>query len=458
MKVCFLIPDGVGVRNYLYSDVLSKLAEGGIDIIIWHNLDPEILGISQNIHQKKFKEIFFPSFEENIINRIIREMSTLIKLKLDARSFSNPTILDNWDSGKDKIAKSVSNLEKFIPDFILNNKLRRALDKFVLKNTHHTSAFKKYREILKREKPDVIFCTHQRILFAGIAVEAAKSLGIKTVTSIFSWDNVPKARLPMRTDYYYVWSHYMKKELLEFYPEIEASSVHVTGTPQFDFYFKREFFESKEKFASKYGLDPNKKWICFSGDDKRTSPYDEEYLNDIALALKDDSGLQILFRQVPVEGTERYDAVLKMHSNVFHIAPLWKRGDSWNLYYPTFEDIKLLVNLVFHCDAVVNLGSTMALDFAVLDKPALYINYSVGPNEVWSPKRTYEFHHFRSMKGLNAVEWIQNRNEIKEKINLCLQGGDKVAGQRKEWLDRIVSHYKDGDASRQIFEKILTLG
>ncbi|MFC3415209.1 CDP-glycerol glycerophosphotransferase family protein [Algoriphagus hitonicola] len=458
MKVCFLIPDGVGVRNYLYSNVLSKLAEGGHEILIWHNLDPEILGISQKIHQKEFKEIFFPTFEENLFIRVIREMSTLIKLKLDAKSFSNPTILDNWDSGKDKIAKSVSILEKFIPDLFLNDRLRQALDRFVLKNTHHTSAFKQYREILEREKPDVVFCTHQRILYAGIALEAAKSLGIKTVTSIFSWDNVPKARLPMRTDYYFVWSHYMKKELMEFYPEIKASSVHVTGTPQFGFYFRREFLKSRENFASKYGLDPDKQWICFSGDDKRTSPYDEEYLGDVASALKDDTGVQILFRQVPVEGTERYDAILSKHSNIHHIAPLWKRGKSWNQYYPTYEDVQLLVNLVFHCKTVVNLGSTMALDFAVMDKPALYLNYAVGPNKEWSPKRTYEFHHFRSMEGFNAVVWIHNKDEIEEKINLCLRNGKEVAGQRQDWLDRVVSHYKDGDASEQIFERIQSLG
>ena len=37
MKFCFLIPDGVGIRNYLYSDIIKDLTSGSNEVIIWHS-------------------------------------------------------------------------------------------------------------------------------------------------------------------------------------------------------------------------------------------------------------------------------------------------------------------------------------------------------------------------------------------------------------------------------------
>ncbi|WP_332910228.1 hypothetical protein [Algoriphagus boritolerans] len=38
-----MIPDGVGIRNYLYSPILPILNAAGAEIVIWHGLDPEVI-------------------------------------------------------------------------------------------------------------------------------------------------------------------------------------------------------------------------------------------------------------------------------------------------------------------------------------------------------------------------------------------------------------------------------
>jgi hypothetical protein len=43
MKVCLLIPDGIGIRNYLYSDVIPLLCESNFDVAVWHSLDPSVM-------------------------------------------------------------------------------------------------------------------------------------------------------------------------------------------------------------------------------------------------------------------------------------------------------------------------------------------------------------------------------------------------------------------------------
>jgi hypothetical protein len=49
-KICFLIPDGVGIRNYLYSNVLKDLHEQGHEIHIWHSLDEEVITLAEKIN------------------------------------------------------------------------------------------------------------------------------------------------------------------------------------------------------------------------------------------------------------------------------------------------------------------------------------------------------------------------------------------------------------------------
>ncbi|HAT63269.1 MAG TPA: UDP-glycosyltransferase, partial [Flavobacteriaceae bacterium] len=56
--------------------------------------------------------------------------------------------------------------------------------------------------------------------------------------------------------------------------------------PQFEFYYDAKNIIQKKEFYNRYHLDENKKLICFSGDDIRTSPYDPEYLDHIASAIK----------------------------------------------------------------------------------------------------------------------------------------------------------------------------
>ena len=93
-----------------------------------------------------------------------------------------------------------------------------------------------YTHELKAINPTSIFITHQRVPGLMHICVAAQQLCIKTATAIFSWDNLPKARLAVKTDDYYVWSQWMKDEMMAYYPEIPEENVKLVGTPQFEFY------------------------------------------------------------------------------------------------------------------------------------------------------------------------------------------------------------------------------
>ena len=147
---------------------------------------------------------------------------------------------------------------------------------------------------------------HQSATCQCIApILACQDLGIPTATFIFSWDNLPKATMVIEPDHYLVWSKHMAKELQDYYPYIQKNQIQITGSPQFEFHFDDSHLQTREGFFKKYGLNLNKKYICFSGDDITTSPHDPEYLRDVLEAVKElntkGQNLGVIFRPCPVD-------------------------------------------------------------------------------------------------------------------------------------------------------------
>ena len=310
-----------------------------------------------------------------------------------------------------------------------------------------------YKRRLTEAKINKIFITHQRVVSLMPICIAAKELDIEVITVIYSWDNLPKARLNVIADKYLVWSEYMKEEMKMYYPEIASEKIIVTGTPQFEFYYKKKYLIDRNEFANKYHLDPSKKWICFSGDDELTSPYDPVYLNDLAEAIKllpEADQPQIIFRRCPVDFSDRYDKVLKNNINICELNPKWFVGkEGWTSNFPTIEDVKILVNIAYHAEIVFNIGSTMAFDFGVFKKPCGYINYNYEYYQNWTTNTIYKFQHFKSMENKNSVFWI-NQNEDYLKVLSFID--NKTYTEIEHWSNKITPYTNN---SSKIISEIL---
>ena len=449
-KICFVVPDGVGIKNYLYSSIISKLSKKKNEIVILHNISSNAIKNIENLHgfNVSFKKI--PGYEESVKQKFLRELISLLRIYNNIKLTKNESLKDNWNPKKKGINYLFYTIIEFLSvifknryNFILN------IEKIYYKSIDSSS--ENHKLLLENIKPDVIFNTHQRSLIAVPIVAAAKKLGIKNVGAIYSWDNIPKARLSVRTNEYVVWSKHMKNEMKIFYPEIKQDNIIITGTPQFEFYSDKELLISKELFFKKTGLDMNRKVICFSGDDKRTSPFDPEYLEDLANSLMlftENTRPQILLRRCPVDVSGRFDSIVKKYKSIIKEAPpIWnfdKEGDNWQLIYPNYKDIALLVNTVFHSDVVINVGSTMAHDFAIFNKPAIYLNYNPVKSNKWNIETIYKFQHFRSMKNLNPVFWLNEKKDIIEVIKKALNSdlsSDEIKDAQR-WLN-IISEYRE---------------
>ncbi len=459
MKLCFLIPDGVGIRNYLHSDVLAELYAQGHEVILWHSLDAKLISLTEERLGIKFEQYPFRHQADGIAVQLLREAGRYARIRLNAKTRQNPTILTNWSGASSSAKGKLLNLAASTLGGLLGtySSIARteALGHRILRSS---TEFQSACRFLEQVKPDLLFCTHQRVFSVTASIEAAKSMGIPTSTAIFSWDNLPKGRLPFRVDQYLVWSNYMRSELLTYYPEISPEQIRVTGSPQFDFYFQKGLLLSREKFAEKHGLDSSKKWVCFSGCDSLTSPNDPLFLRDVAEAIRANSDYQLLFRPVPVEPSTRFQHILDRYSEIKLIEPLWVRGNHWGNFFPLVEDIQLLVNLAYHCPVVVNMGSTMALDFSTYGNVGLYLRYDhegVAPHS--SVKTIYQFQHFRSMEDWKAVGYIETPEAILPMIEQAYNSPDEIAPDRKKWFKKIVEPNPEISSARRVVAALLDL-
>lgn len=455
-KIFILLPDGIGLRNFAFSNFYKIGIEKNFEIKYWNNTPFDVTALG-------FDEIKINHAKSNPLTDSYKNARKHIELNLSIKA-EKDSVYDTYrfPFSYKKLRPALKNLaSQFL---IATHSSAKGLEKIRKKITSLESNTDYYHNCLKTlqtEKPDIVFCTNQRPVLAIAPLLAAKELGIPTATFIFSWDNLPKATMVVETDFYFVWSEHMKKELLHYYSYINENQIFITGTPQFESHFETDRLVAKEQFYKDYQLNSDKKYICYSGDDITTCPDDPQYLDDVANAVrklneKGDS-LGILFRRCPVDFSNRYDAILEKNKDVIiPIVPLWEKIDEgWNTILPTKEDLNLQATTVQHTEMAINLGSSMVFDFVAQQKPCLFINYDT-KNRVdknWSVSKIYKYIHFRSMPDKNAVIWLNAVDEIENKIIYGLEQADIVVHHAKDWFEKINQSPPD-KASGRIWDAI----
>ena len=436
--ILMLVQAGYSAKNFILSGFLENEKA---DITFWSDQD--------YISQYKITNalVKLPKYEYS------GKVNFIQKIKNKAETFFNiKTFKDkNYKLYLIGIKKTTSiklilkdRLSTFIAHFFANKKGIEWLDKPFYNQIRKTNYYQKCKQQLIENKPKIVFCTHQRASNAVAPMLAARDLKIRTVCFIHSWDNMPKGVQLVKADEYFVWSDYMKQEMLDYYPFIAENSIKVTGTPQFITHFKEEYKLDRATFLSQFNLDIEKKYILFSGNDRTTSPNDPVYLNDVCEAVKklnlEEDLYRVLFRPNPIDRNEGFDEVLKNQIEVVtELKPKWFGSDVflWNKGGPNKKDISLLVNTISHSELIVNMGSSMVIDAALLGKPACYINYDVPSKFNWSVKRTYKFIHFKIIKDINPIGWIHNRDEIVSILKDILENPHTTKKDRAVWINRV---------------------
>jgi hypothetical protein len=454
-KVLVLLPDGVGLRNFVFTDFPQLARQNHIALKYWNatNFNLKTLGLDA------LKLKGQAHFKTDLYKRARKD----IEIKNFIKTFGN-------DIYKQYVFKTKASDFKSIIKYIwlkliilkYKNNLNQLRHK-IKAQERQTEYYKDFRTQLTSEQPDLVFCTNQRPVQAISPIIAAQDLGIPTATFIFSWDNLPKATMVVETDYYFVWSDHMAKQLMAYYPYVQKSQIRITGSPQFELHYKENFQLNKVDFCRAHDLPEDKKFICFSGDDVTTSPHDPVYLNDVCEAIQtlnaEKDEWRIIFRACPVDFSDRYDGVLEKYANlVYPLRPKWeKEGDAWNTVLPTPEDQILLYNSIEYSELIINLGSSMVFDAACHEKPCAYINYNPNVSELKKDVNTvYKYLHFQSMPSKNAVVWLNSKEHIAQNIVEGLKSSETYVKNAKAWLN-VICKTPEEEASDRIVKQLKSI-
>ena len=443
-KLLIYLSDGVGCRNFLYSSFLLNADSNGFEVVILKNTPFDF-------DSRGCRVIAYPNLPIPAYVDLLKGIKSNAEQNFYARKFNN-SIYTRYS-----FDKPPRNLKELVKKTYKKFELLRArrengilqLEERMYRAASQSPICSALTKILEQERPDAVMFTNQRSVTNIAIVLAAEKLNIRTITNIFSWDNLPKGSKIHKSDYYFVWSKYMFDEMLRYYPRTNTDSIRITGTPQFSTYNNKEELTPRSVFFERYGLSPDNRYICFSGDDFTSSPHDEVFLHDLCSQVriyneKNNTNFKVLFRRCPVDHTKRYDAVLGQNKDIAtRIDPLWGTtgNGGWQSSYPTIEDNLLLKDILFHSELVVNLGSTVAIDASFLNTPATYVNYQPVENTSWDITYNYKKIHFDTYEGLNPVFWIKQVSDYQEVLKkVDLEQYQSVLDQAHLWAERIILH------------------
>ena len=244
--IFILIQAGYSAKNFILSGFLDNT---NALVTFWSDQDYiNKYGVNNNL-------VILPKYTYNRKIDFLKKLKNKAELSFFSKKFNN----HNYKSYLSKIERGPSSIKSKIIDFSTfllskfysNKKGIQKLDTPLYNVIRKTAYYKKCKKQLEEAKPTKVFCTHQRATSAIAPMLAAKDLKIPTICFIHSWDNIPKGVQLVKADTYFVWSDYMKQEMLDHYPFIEKYNIVVTGTPQFTMHFQDEYrLDSKQIICS----------------------------------------------------------------------------------------------------------------------------------------------------------------------------------------------------------------
>jgi hypothetical protein len=433
-------------ENHYASDFFET--PENIDMLVWHNVKSFALEkLPSSIQTQQL-----PTFDYKGKTDFLRYLKAKSTLRYnDKTQATKKHLLYRVALGKSNLKKKLKfGTISFLSRFYASKKgIQKLEDKF-FNQTRTSNYYKECLAYLKKNTPDMIYCSHQVSSLSLAPVLAARDLGIPVVSFIHSWDNLPKGNKMLKADHYLVWSDYMKEEMSAYYPEeVKDNNITVTGTPQFVCYTKPAYLIDKELFYKAYNLPKDKKLLCFSGNFTSIGMDDPLYLKDLAEAVKkynqtNSEQYHVILRANPADYNQGFIPILKQYKDVItEVIPTWNHEE-----FPLPESYKVNSNLgvlystLYYSSAIFNIGSTMALDAILLGKSAFYCHYKQ-PNghKDFNIDRLYQFVHFKTFnKHPKAVNIVRKPSELVE----ILQDFDTLEQQnsdeRTAWAKSVAKH------------------
>lgn len=453
-----ILPRGEAIRNFVYSGALDAIA-AEVPVTLLTVIPDEEFRQSALERYDSVREL--RSAPERWPVRFLRQQLDLVH----GRYLWSAAAQERWrrrDAESNTPAKRLKRAAQKMVAIPLAHRtgveLVSNLERAV---SHRLSTSDDYARLYEELKPAMVFnCSHVHSANATQAVQAAQWMGIPTATFLFSWDNLTsQGRILLPYDYYLAWNEGIAEQLLDIYPKLHRQQVIVTGTPQFDFHFRPDFYWSREEFCARVGADPSRPLVLYSTGMDNHMPGEPLVIEGIARMLREMTDLgspQLMVRLYPKDRQpHRFDEMRQRNPDILFPEIPWVK----NHLTPKFEDVYLLTNTLRHVAAGINVASTVSLELCMLDKPVINVGYNPPGLDI-SPidyRLYYNFDHYRPVVESGAVRLASSETEMRSLLRAALQNPDADRARRQAFLHQMFGNTLDGQVGARVANALLTL-
>lgn len=456
-RIVALVPRGEVIRNFVHTGTMDDVAKAAELTLLTVLTNGEI----DNTLRDRYKNVLeLNEYDERWLVRFQREI-----LDISHNRWLWSKAAQERSRLRDAEAVSLSQKGKRTAKKVIGYPFASRsgislLSRFERLSSRWLSTTQDYEKLFRRIDPSLVFNgSHIHSRNAIQAVQAAQWLGIPTATFIFSWDNLTsQGRILLPYDYFLVWNEAIKTQLLEMYDWITEDKVFVTGSPQFDFHFRPEFYLSREEYCREIGADPSRPIIFYATGMPNHMPGEPEIVEGIADMLKgfdQNARPQLLVRVYPKDTTDRFADLKRRRPDILFPSVAWE--PAW--LTPKAEDSQALVNVLRHCSLGINVASTLSLELCMFDKPVINVGYnpqSVEASEL-SYADYYEFDHYKPVVDSGAVQVAKSPEEMRALLRSCLDDPSSRADARKRLIEHMFGNMLDGRSGERVAETLLRL-
>ncbi len=307
-----------------------------------------------------------------------------------------------------------------------------------------------YKDLFDKYKPDLFFLPNIAHSPDLELLAEAKRQGVKSVGMCGSWDHFNKYFVPLRSDILLAWNEPLKKEAIE-YECYKPEQIKLVGFPQFDAYFNKAVYISREEFLKNKKIPTDSKIIFFASEGAYS--LDGPDIIDMMVKWIESGELprnsRIILRLYPGVKAEEKTYERFFNHPLIYVDSL----DNWT----SRDNFISFINTIRHSDVVISTYSTVSVEAVVFNKPLININfdgYHIRPSHK-TVRRLSNFSHFWHVLNTGALINIESQNDllvaIKNYLNNPLLDEDK-----RIILQNNMCYKLDGKTSRRIVENLIS--
>jgi CDP-Glycerol:Poly(glycerophosphate) glycerophosphotransferase len=329
-----------------------------------------------------------------------------------------------------------------------------------------------HADLFDRFDPDLVVTNSAGwFLPHALILREASRRGVHTAAVVSAWDNpTNKGYRGADPDHVVAWSERMADQLV-LHHDLPRERIVIGGVPHFDHYLRDDGLPSRAQLFSQLGLDPARRLVLFATRSPASYLHNPRVAEALAEAVSEDrlgEPAQLVVRLHPVSFRPGYElplddyrALAERHPHV-HLDVPTVLSQRLRTDMPASESIRLGA-LIKHCDVLVNVFSTTALEGLLVDRPVVMVapdahrgqgRGRAAKEPPAGPRAFADYEHTRELVTRGAARVARSMPELVELVAEYLAHPERDRTQRLEAAARECGPL-DGRSGRRVAEQLL---